>query len=230
VARQDIYRILNELQQLGLVEKIITTPTNFTAIPIQEAASVLLERRIKETADLQARARELIQEVATKVKTPIPQEKPHFVLISEREALINRIKKAIATAQESIDLIGSAAVFPQILFVLAEKFNEAMKNGVKIRYVICEPEDANTWPEIVQAFTKNPSFKLRTLPNPPDARYGLYDKKEVFIATFPSHGAFQSPALWSNNSSIITVFQEHFERAWITAMENPNHKAKDAAV
>jgi sugar-specific transcriptional regulator TrmB len=220
VPRQDIYRILTELQQRSLVEKIITTPAKFTAISIQEAVSILLERRIKETSELQAKTRELIQRVTTKVKTTAPQENQHFVLIPERETLIRRIKKAIDNTQETIDLISSAAVFPQILFVLGEKFKEAMSKGIKIRYIIHEPEDANSWPEIVSAFTKHPFFELRTLPNPPDTRCGIYDKKEVFIATFPSHGAFQSPALWSNNLSLIIAIHDHFEKNWITAIES----------
>ena len=220
VPRQDIYRILTELQQCGLVEKIITTPAKFTAIPIQEVVSILLERKIKETTELQVRTKELIQRITTKVKTTIPQENQHFVLIPERETLIRRIKKAIDNTQETIDLISSGAVFPQILFVLAEKFKEAMRKGINIRYIIHKPEDANSWPEIVPAFTKHPSFELRVLPNSPDTRCGIYDKKEVFIATFPSRGAFQSPALWSNNPSLIVVIQDHFEKAWIAAMES----------
>jgi len=33
VARQDVYRVLLELQKLGIVEKIIATPNRFRALP-----------------------------------------------------------------------------------------------------------------------------------------------------------------------------------------------------
>lgn len=52
VARQDIYRIFTELQELGFVVKGITSPVMFEAIPLQDALSFLLERRIKETREL----------------------------------------------------------------------------------------------------------------------------------------------------------------------------------
>jgi len=220
VARQDIYRVLSELQQLGLVEKIITAPTKFTAIPIQEGVSILLERRIKKTSELQARTRGLVHRVTMKVKTATPQENQHFVLIPEREALIRRTKKAIRNTQESIDLITSGTVLPQFLFILAEELNGAMRRGVKIRYLTNNPEDANSWTEIVSAFTKNPSFNLRILSSPPETRCGIHDKKEVFIATVPSSNAFQSTVLWSNNPSLIVVAQDHFDKKWITAMES----------
>jgi sugar-specific transcriptional regulator TrmB len=220
VARQDIYRILTELHRLGLVEKVISTLTRFAAIPIQNVVAALLERRIKETCELQERTKELIQRVNNKAKTTIPQENPHFVLIPEKEALAHRIKKAIENSRKSIDLITSSEALPQILFVLGEKYKEAMRRGVKIRYIVHTSDDGNSWSEILADFSKNHSFQLVTLSDPPETRCGIYDKKEVVIATFPSRGAFQSPALLSNNHSLIAAIQDHFEKKWIQATEN----------
>jgi sugar-specific transcriptional regulator TrmB len=41
-ARQEVYRILDELQEHGIVEKLIATPTEFRAIKVQEAISKFL--------------------------------------------------------------------------------------------------------------------------------------------------------------------------------------------
>jgi sugar-specific transcriptional regulator TrmB len=219
VARQDIYRILTELHEQGLVDKIITTPTEFTAVPIQEAIAILMERKNKETSELQDRTRELLQRVTAKVKTSILEERQQFILIPEKERLINRIRKAVKTAEERIDFTSSAKVFPNIMFTLSENLKEAIAKGVEIRYIIHKSEDMDSWPEIVRAFTKNPLFKLKTLSNSPDTRCGIFDYKEVFIATYPSSGAFQSPVLWSNNPSLIIAIQNHFEKNWLDAIQ-----------
>jgi sugar-specific transcriptional regulator TrmB len=220
VARQDIYRILTELHERGLVEKIICTPTKFAALPMQEAISILMECKINETAELQNRTRELLQRVATNVKASILEEKQQFILISEKHTLINRIKKSIKAAKEKIEFTSSAKVFPNIVFTLAEDFKEAMANGVEIRYIVHKSEDTDSWPENVETFTKNPLFKLKTLFNSPDTRCGIFDYKEMFIATYPSRGAFQSPVLWSNNPNLIVAIQDHFEKNWLKAKEN----------
>jgi len=34
---------------------------------------------------------------------------------------------------------------------------------------------------------------------------GIYHKKEVFVVVDPREGLFDSPALWSNNQSLISV-------------------------
>jgi sugar-specific transcriptional regulator TrmB len=220
VARQDIYRILTELHEQGLVEKIIATPTKFAAVPIEEAISILMERKIKETLTLHDRTKELLQRVATKAKTSTLEDKEQFILIPEKERLINKIKKAIETAKERIDFTSSAKVFPNIMFVLSENFKQAIANDVEIRYIVHKSEDTSSLPEIVRAFMENPLFKLKTLSDSPDVKCGIFDYKEMFIATYPSRGAFKSPALWSNNPSLIITLQNYFEKNWLEAKES----------
>jgi sugar-specific transcriptional regulator TrmB len=48
-ARQEVYRILEELHDRGLVEKSIATPTEFSAIKVQEAISILVLEKTKKT-------------------------------------------------------------------------------------------------------------------------------------------------------------------------------------
>ena len=45
VARQDVYRVLCELQQIGIVEKIISKPVRFRAIEPKKAVALLLKKR-----------------------------------------------------------------------------------------------------------------------------------------------------------------------------------------
>ncbi len=47
LARQEVYRILHELHNLGLVEKIISTPTEYQGVPIQDGISVLMMEKAR---------------------------------------------------------------------------------------------------------------------------------------------------------------------------------------
>ena len=57
VPRPDVYRITSELTQLGLIEQVISRPTNFRAIPVDKVTSILLKRRKEETGRLEAKTR-----------------------------------------------------------------------------------------------------------------------------------------------------------------------------
>jgi sugar-specific transcriptional regulator TrmB len=61
-ARQEVYRVLQELHGIGLVNKIISNPTQFEAVPIQEGASLLLSQKITELEETKIQVQSLINE------------------------------------------------------------------------------------------------------------------------------------------------------------------------
>jgi sugar-specific transcriptional regulator TrmB len=45
VASQDVYRVLAELEEKNLVEKIIVTPNKYRPVPVQDVLSILLKQK-----------------------------------------------------------------------------------------------------------------------------------------------------------------------------------------
>ena len=82
VSRPDVYRVLNQLQDLGLVEKIIAKPEEFRAIPIEEGVSILLQRRINKTRELQNRGLKLVQSVTPKLAVRRGRRQDHSAIDS----------------------------------------------------------------------------------------------------------------------------------------------------
>jgi sugar-specific transcriptional regulator TrmB len=221
IAREEIYRIMPKLQKLGLVETIISHPTTFKPIPIKDAISTLMDQKLKEIRQLRQETRELVRKFRENTEGSERDFEEHkFVLIPEKEALLSKLKNTIDTTQKTADIICPRHAFPQGVIILAEKLEKAMNRGVKVRLIVEKPENLDSWPEIVQELKKNPSFTLRTVTNHPKARLGIYDKKEVLIASDPTTYAMMSPALWSNNPSLIAMIQDNFEIMWRTAIED----------
>lgn len=224
VARQDIYRILTELREIGLLEKILEAPTEFKAVPIEDSVAILMERKTKTLLSLQKDAEELIRKLKEKKQKTTMDEEAQYILVPEREALTRRLKKSIENSQQSIDIITTLRVFARSFFVLSEEFEKALRRGVKIRWVADEPKAANSLPEAFQTLMKTPNFHLRTVRYPLSTRLGIYDKKQIFMAYFPSRDALESPALWSTNISFAEIVQSFFETIWNAAAE---YKPKD---
>src|SRR5690554_3980552 len=63
VNRQEIYRILDDLQQMGLIRKNITTPTTFTATPLSDIAKVLLTQKTVELSSVRQKTKQLIKKL-----------------------------------------------------------------------------------------------------------------------------------------------------------------------
>jgi sugar-specific transcriptional regulator TrmB len=54
IARQNMYNVMPALQQKGLIEKVITTPTMYKATPMQEGLEILLREKQVSTQSCKA--------------------------------------------------------------------------------------------------------------------------------------------------------------------------------
>jgi sugar-specific transcriptional regulator TrmB len=220
VARPDLYRTLSQLQQLGLVEEIIETPLHFRAIPMDETLPILLENKTKEYYKLKAETKLLLREF--KGKTPnkaLQTEAPRFVLIPPRKAIINRIVENIETAQRSVDLVLSWKRFSRgITSTFAESAERAWARGVEFRFIVESPEGGRLVERVSQFCRKSPACQLRFMDSFPKTVVTIYDKKEVLIIVHPESSLSDSPALWSNDQSLVTLAQEHFDSLWTSSM------------
>ena len=225
VPREDIYRITPALQKLGLVEKAITAPVMFKPTPLNETVHILMERKTKEYAELQAKTTELIQNYkGNNARMAFQEEGPQFVLIPKNKAVINKRRTMIENAQTSINIVTSQNRIPLWMLYLAEVINKAMKRGVNVRLITDKPKDENSLPEFIQTCKKNPCFEVRYIPTPPPAVISVYDTKEALIITSAISDPGQSPALWSTNPSLLVIIQDYFEIMWLKSLEHKHEE------
>jgi sugar-specific transcriptional regulator TrmB len=222
VARPDIYQIIPKLQKLGLVEDIVKTPLEYRATSMNEGLSHLLETKTEEYEKVRAETHILLDTAKTKKPKKKKQiESPQFVLIP-RKTVIKRIKSAIEKAQLSIDLVLSWKRFSRgIASTFAESVEAAWAKNVKIRFIIESPLESKTAKQLIQFCRAKPFSQIRVIPHYPKTIFGIYNKKEAFIIAKSKTDLPGSPALWSNNPSLMSVVQDYFEILWLTAMEEP---------
>jgi sugar-specific transcriptional regulator TrmB len=221
VARQEAYRILAELQEKGLVEKIIAMPTEFKPIPLEDCLHILIERKKNEVSETQEKATKLLKTFKGKnSKNTLQEEESQFILVPEKGAYLQKIRKVFENSQTSIDGITTLKRFRSIMPIFGEDIKKALKRGVKMRIITEKPEDENSLPEIAKALKQNPLFRVRYILTPLLALLSIIDKKEVTIVTSARAGLDESTTLWSNNPSLVAVSRDYFEIAWVTAMES----------
>jgi sugar-specific transcriptional regulator TrmB len=218
VTKPDVYRSLKSLQERALIEKIISSPTLFKALPIGECISLLLERKDKEHKLLREKGNQLKRSFKNSLVVPEPQEsEQQFILISGKEAELGRRRKETKNAKKSIDMINSWKRFPQTAFFYAEDNKEALQRGVKIRVITEEAENNANISKFYEDAKKAGFYRIRYASFPISAVVSIYDEKEVIITTSPSANFGEASILWSNNESFVKVMQEYFEMLWAKA-------------
>ncbi|MCW4043886.1 MAG: hypothetical protein NWE94_00010 [Candidatus Bathyarchaeota archaeon] len=230
IARQDIYRIMPELQKLGLVEKILAAPTSYKAIPFKEGLSVLLQNRTHEYSELQKKAMDIINNFDDGNDEVTPQEEDsQFIITSSQKLLHKRLGEGHRRAQKSIYAVGGWRSIRKMLYNRFEPFKESLKKGVKIWVITEKHEIDKATRKILLALKDYPLFEIRYLAVPVPVKTVIHDEKEVnmCIAIPPENDV---PSIWSSNPQFVKVMTAYFEELWnkaADAMESrPAHDRK----
>jgi sugar-specific transcriptional regulator TrmB len=220
VARQEAYRVLDELQEKGLVEKIIARPTEFEPIPIEDFISILIERKKNEISETQKETTILLQKFKQKSsKNTLEKDEARFSLFPE-QITIRKEKEMLKAVQRSFDVVTSWRNPHTIMFIAMEDIDKVLRRDVKIRVIIDKPAEEKLLSDIRKHFGKYPSFKIRYLLNTPKALMSIYDKKEAWVCTCTHPWLKECPTLWTNNPCLLSIIQDYFEVMWLTAIKS----------
>ena len=138
VSRPDTYRALASLVDLGLIEEVISAPSQYRSLSVSEALSILIERREKSSSSLYKRAAKFYD----LFKNGKAELAPHaidnqFVVIPAREAMNIKVDKLAAETQTEICVI---LTLNRLLPWLDKKnVREALVRGVRLKILSLKP-------------------------------------------------------------------------------------------
>ena len=216
IARQEAQRVTAELQSLGLVEKLLLNPTEFVAVPINDAVTFLLERREKASLELEQKVNMLLKNFSnSQVESPDAEKTVHFVITSGKEAIIRRSRMVVDGTKESCDIInGLWTNVGYASFLFKEQTTQAIKRHVKMRIVAEKLPDEQSAQEIYKHVIADRNFEIKFVSFSLPAILGIYDKKELLVYLSAEKLIGDSPMVWTNNPSLIAAVQTYFNKLW----------------
>jgi hypothetical protein len=143
-----------------------------------------------------------------------------------RSRIINSIGEALEKTQKSVDLILSQLRFSKSFVLFLDKIEKSCSQGVKWRLITEKPDGGKPFWNQIAYLKAKPSCQIRFLTTSPPTNLGIYDGKEVFVFENPTESIDGSPALWSNNKSLISIMIDYFDILWLTALEVTSEKPK----
>jgi len=171
--------------------------------------SLLLERKTKQTSDLETKTKILINRLKSQNLKAADNEGPKLFVVPEGEPYILRIQKAIARTQKSID-IASSSNLPQGVFLMREELARATNRGVKIRCLTGIHESYDAKLEAFGDLPENPAFEIRGIQVHSRATF-LHLRQRRIVYSALAHRGFRqvSPSvdeLSQHSGSISTTF------------------------
>ena len=217
VSRPDVYRVLNQLQEVGLIEKIIAKPEEFRAIPIEEGVSILLQQRINKTKELQNRGLKLVQSVTLKLESSEAADergRREFVFIPSKNSAYARSERLLGDMKESIYFMGLTKSMSVWLAQYSKEMEAALSRGIDCRMILPDSPANNKFWAPFEKMQKYQNFKVRSISGAPTVGFSIWDKKEILITTASAENPLSAATLWSNNRGLIELCADYFECLW----------------
>jgi sugar-specific transcriptional regulator TrmB len=214
IPRQDIYRILNELFETGLVEKVVVKPAEFKAISPSDCLTLLVQRRNKETEKLQKEAVKVFEAVPSALRER--KREPQTFLLPPREPILLKAAELITSLNESLFVLSPPQkLFPWI-FVHQELFEKVIRRKAKLRFVTMKTE-SETLPKFLKGSKRDSGLEIRFVPKRPVVSFGIYDKQKVILELSADGGFLESQVFVSDNPCLVELASVCFESVWAHA-------------
>lgn len=210
VARQEVYRVICELEEKGLIEKLIAKPYEFRGVPLKDGLSSLLTQKAKEYEHAKKKTINLIKRFQPKGEEITPDYT--LTLIPKREALIRKLTNEFTIAKQSVDVVTTVQRFMQATDVYST-INEAIKRRVKLRIITEKPYNQQSFFRSIKDLLES-GFQLKYLPQNPKANIAIFDRKSAIITLSPTAHLNDSTCIWTTHPSLLAINQEYFDKVW----------------
>jgi sugar-specific transcriptional regulator TrmB len=212
IERQEVYRIVGELERLGLVKRCLTLPNVFSALPAAEGVELLIERRLDDLNHMTKRAINFTNKLS---QTPL---NPCDAALSFGEVLEatrgKRLQSAIEASQHRVQAVVGAGQFRQLCFHYEEALLGAIERGVMVE-VLSEMPPVHCLPQWVKdAMVKYPNFKFKSTPESPSAAFVVFDGTQAVIVQNPNSSLTKGPQLWTTHPALVAPCQAYFWEKW----------------
>lgn len=213
IPREEVYRKLNELEELGFVEKTLSVPRIFKASPLNVVLESLLHKKAEELSELQENAEELLELKKFNNYSDASQENFKISIIPKQRAHIEKAKEEMQKLTKSLDCVLSWEKGIGWFTAHKDIFENLLKRNVRIRWVV-EKKDNRNPKELVKRLHNRDLFMIKEISEPPESCLGIYDRKVLLLDTSAVSGFIKTPMLWTNNPSLIVLAQSYFDIMW----------------
>jgi sugar-specific transcriptional regulator TrmB len=139
IARQEVYRIINELLDHGLLRLIIAKPTRYEPISLEVAITLFLNEKRKRIGELESSAVELMKRDSQnngKTKSILSKDYK-FEIMEEHDRYYKSVN--FFAGLKNYDLINSSRRYAQVMLA-SDDVEDALKTGTRMRVILNKPE------------------------------------------------------------------------------------------
>jgi len=216
IRREEVYRIMQQLEKQGMITRRPGTPSRFTVIQpeivLQHLTKTKLTAMREEIERLEPKQADLLSRLKT-ITLPVKQPERSVELISQSDEEFRRLTEMAGNAEHHIDLMDSLLNLKLAYVNHPRKLAQRILKSVKLRVITEEGEIDALLSEILQfAKTNNNPPELRFVEKLPFNLLIVDDKEAMWGENNANNEDTRS--FWTNDPTQITILKTSFESLW----------------
>ncbi|MCW3998735.1 MAG: hypothetical protein NWE93_00665 [Candidatus Bathyarchaeota archaeon] len=213
IPRQEVYCLLEDLKQLGLIEQSLTMPATYSAVTLNSAIELLIERRENDIANASTKAKQFIQKFNQTKIGIVANPKPSFGIICEGSC-DKKFENGLLQAKRHVDVVTSWERFKQASLRFEAPLKEAIRKDVTVRIAFDKPPNHKLPKWVNEASEKYLNYKLAFLSSPLKAVVAIFDYTQAAITISPAANLSAGPTVWTTNHSLVALAQTYIDSIW----------------
>ena len=214
--RTETYRILDELEEIGLVEKHLDVPYLYEATPVRLGIESLL---IKKYEEYQQNRRELDKFLASYEKSEKTQDaiQPKITISKGKQKLLGVLKYSMDNVLSTVDFVTPMNRWLHIYENCQDNIKKSLERGVTYRGLLETSDNGNYDLDSIPALQQLTHLELRMVRNISGKNFVVFDKREAAFNYSPGKSLNEAVTLWTNHPNLVAIFEDHYETLWRNA-------------
>lgn len=220
ISRMKAYRTLNELEERGIVYRVMGRPYKFVAEPIDKILKQHIES-IKERLNILMENEQKIKEDLDRLSNIEPSmlEEPRFRIYQGRQQVYELLTQMCDKVIKEIFILTTSSGFLRFFFWgIDNRLKNLTQKGIKVR-LLTQVDEAN----IKEVEELRDSVEIRHIKLPSPVRFVTIDDSEnltsVAMDDSMSMTTHEDTGLWTNAPSFTSVMKVFYEALWNMAPE-----------
>jgi sugar-specific transcriptional regulator TrmB len=211
--RQAAYRTLGELQQKGMVEKIIAIPQQYRAIPVHDGLSIMMNAKAKEYESIAEKAQEFIQRYEVHAQLEKAQDEYNISIVEGKDTVTKKIRTLTQACTQEVLVAQTLKRWIQVNLSISDTVRSILKKGVKYRVIIEQNEGEFSIPKDLKPLLNHPNYNVRVT-DKLKINAALYDNKYGCFSFYPGKAVGDTPVIVTNHPSLLIGFSDYFTNQW----------------
>ncbi len=221
IFRQDIYKILLKLENMGLITKTIDEPFVIQAIPVERCimsiASAERKKANERISRLETNLKELTDQLGkqqTLKKKTLEQERK-FILLKTDSEIAHFRDLAFKNLRSEFDWVTNLDLITRSADTFAENFKLIARRHAKIRIIVEDLKNGDLVKETLEKIKpRRGNFAVKLIQKSKALPYQIFDHEQLWITRKKVTQRGFPNVFWTNSRNIAEFYEENFKKAW----------------